>query len=410
METKSKRIITKSGVYGWQDRIQNVYKTFEELEKYDSMYGLAARLGCTPESKRTLQDIWKWNSHIEGSINPEDSCLSEIYALDNEGKRIDVINPGDYFGKAYIVGVEMGYHVEQFVVEANGEGDAIDEFVDSKFGHLAHIPDDALGDYDMGLDGEEAPEWATWRDLTGKYRTGTPPREVPHYGGNCGEPCDLDNIQLHDAPKALRYFGPFIPQWGLTPKDYSDWGNVDDSIREVIEQMSVEFLKDDCDVKELADYLEAYNESVEADARAKRYEQDLRMYGANPAELVQLLCRTHFPWSAESVLPGKSADNVEQRAKEVVINSWLFHEPGVNVECDNVTVNDKSAKAVTFCIWNREANRMDRFTSIDPNWSWATKITIENGINRMVKLSHWATPDGDNQLRMIIDEFTTATK
>lgn len=62
-----KRIITKSGISGWQDRLQNIYSDFEEFECYSRVYNLANRLGY-----KSIKRCWNHNPLIEGSINPLD--------------------------------------------------------------------------------------------------------------------------------------------------------------------------------------------------------------------------------------------------------------------------------------------------------------------------------------------------
>lgn len=56
-----------SGVEGWQDRLQNVYSSFEEFESYSELYGLATRLGF-----QSAEDAWRANPVIRGSVNAAD--------------------------------------------------------------------------------------------------------------------------------------------------------------------------------------------------------------------------------------------------------------------------------------------------------------------------------------------------
>lgn len=62
-----KSIKTKSGITGYQCRLQENYSNFEEFESYSRIYNLHKRLGykfaCT---------AWKTNPIIQGSTNPSD--------------------------------------------------------------------------------------------------------------------------------------------------------------------------------------------------------------------------------------------------------------------------------------------------------------------------------------------------
>jgi hypothetical protein len=61
-----KKVKTKSGIFGWRDRVQNVYGSLEELEWHDDLYGICKRLGVP------LSALWELNPIIEGSTNPDD--------------------------------------------------------------------------------------------------------------------------------------------------------------------------------------------------------------------------------------------------------------------------------------------------------------------------------------------------
>jgi hypothetical protein len=63
-----KRIICKrSGLRGFQERLQKMYTSFDEFKRYSEMYGLHARLGFT-----TPETCWKSNPIVEGSVDPGD--------------------------------------------------------------------------------------------------------------------------------------------------------------------------------------------------------------------------------------------------------------------------------------------------------------------------------------------------
>jgi hypothetical protein len=63
----AKDVICDSGIKGWQDKLQNVYQSLEELISYDNIYGICKRLGYEDPKK-----CWEENPTIQGSINPSD--------------------------------------------------------------------------------------------------------------------------------------------------------------------------------------------------------------------------------------------------------------------------------------------------------------------------------------------------
>lgn len=64
-----KRVICKSGIEGWQCRLQKNYSSFEDFEYYAELRGLHTRLGYN-----TPIEAWEANPQIRGSINPDDYC------------------------------------------------------------------------------------------------------------------------------------------------------------------------------------------------------------------------------------------------------------------------------------------------------------------------------------------------
>lgn len=62
-----KQVRCKSGLTGWQGKLQENYSSFEEFEAYSETYGLAARLGYDD-----AQEAWDANPIIQGSVNPSD--------------------------------------------------------------------------------------------------------------------------------------------------------------------------------------------------------------------------------------------------------------------------------------------------------------------------------------------------
>lgn len=80
-----KTVTCKSGVKGWQGKLQAQYSTFVEFQAYSDMYGLHTRLGfLTPEL------AWQANPTVRGSVVPEDYQI--VY--DKFSKRRNKFMPG----------------------------------------------------------------------------------------------------------------------------------------------------------------------------------------------------------------------------------------------------------------------------------------------------------------------------
>jgi hypothetical protein len=109
-----------------------------------------------------------------------------------------VINPGDWFGKTYLIEIGGNYSPLYLVVEADTVADAIDELADNEqWGHLITVPDEDLDDYDP---------------------------DDCHFGPN-GQVLDLDWLLIHGqegsaCPFPCRYFGDGLPEEGMKPTDY----------------------------------------------------------------------------------------------------------------------------------------------------------------------------------------------
>ncbi len=80
----NKRIKTKSGLDGWQDRLQSQYASFDEFMGYCATYGLDARLGYS-----NVRKAWNDNPLIQGSTNPDDLC--RVFDLDDLPVRLSVV-------------------------------------------------------------------------------------------------------------------------------------------------------------------------------------------------------------------------------------------------------------------------------------------------------------------------------
>ena len=105
---------------------------------------------------------------------------------------IPVLNPGGWFGKAWLVEIGGSYTPLFLVVEADTISDAIDELSDDPtFGHQIHVPESDLGDY---------------------------PEDDRHYDGS-GRVIDLDHVMVHGREGCdLPYPGP-VPRRGRARRD-----------------------------------------------------------------------------------------------------------------------------------------------------------------------------------------------
>ena len=109
-----------------------------------------------------------------------------------------VLNPGDWWGKCWLLEIGGSYTPFFLVVEADSVKDAIDQLADDeKHGHLIKVDDEDLADYD--------------------------PNDC-HYGPS-GQVLDLDHLMIHgqegvDSPFPCRYHGDHLPAEGMLPADY----------------------------------------------------------------------------------------------------------------------------------------------------------------------------------------------
>jgi len=63
-----KQVKCKSGLTGWQDKLQNVYSTFEEFEAANRTFNILERL----KIYTSPATAWACNPTIRGSVNPND--------------------------------------------------------------------------------------------------------------------------------------------------------------------------------------------------------------------------------------------------------------------------------------------------------------------------------------------------
>lgn len=110
---------------------------------------------------------------------------------------LPVLNPGDCFGKTWLIEIGGSYWPLFLIVEADSVQDAIDELAENeKFGHNIVVAAGDLGDY---------------------------PEEDRHYGPS-GQVLDLDHVMVHgddgaECPFRCRYFGDGLPTDGIKPTE-----------------------------------------------------------------------------------------------------------------------------------------------------------------------------------------------
>lgn len=118
---------------------------------------------------------------------------------------VPVVNPGDWFGKTWLLEIGGSYSPLFLIVEADSASDAIDSLADNEqYGHHILVPDEDLGDYDP---------------------------ETCHYGGS-GQIIDLDHLAIHgcegsDVPFPCRYYGDDLSIEGILPTEFS-WDEFED--------------------------------------------------------------------------------------------------------------------------------------------------------------------------------------
>jgi hypothetical protein len=111
---------------------------------------------------------------------------------------IPVLNPGDWFGKTWLIEIGGSYFPLFLIVEADSMSDAIDELAENeKYGHQIVVAADDLGDY---------------------------PEDERHYSG-AGQVLDLDHLMIHGqegsgCPFPCRYFGDGLPEGGVVPTEF----------------------------------------------------------------------------------------------------------------------------------------------------------------------------------------------
>lgn len=119
---------------------------------------------------------------------------------DHDIKDIPVLNPGGWFGKAWLIEIGGSYTPLFLVVEADSVSDAVDELSDDPtFGPQIHVPDSDFGDH---------------------------PEDSRRYDGS-GRVVDLDHVMIHgrkgcDLPYSIKYHAEGEPA-GIDPRHFAAW-------------------------------------------------------------------------------------------------------------------------------------------------------------------------------------------
>ncbi len=120
---------------------------------------------------------------------------------DQELNDIPVLNPGEWFGKTFLLEIVGSYSPLYLIVEAGSVYAAIDELADNeRYGHNIIVADD--------------------------YLSGSP--EEGRYYGPSGQVLDLCHLAIHGAENAAipfpcRYFGDKLPEEGVLPVELDEW-------------------------------------------------------------------------------------------------------------------------------------------------------------------------------------------
>ena len=131
------------------------------------------------------------------------TTIKAIGKLGDNEIEAEVLNPGDWFGKTWLIEIGGSNWPLFLAVEADSVSDALDELADNeKYGHNIVVADADLGDY---------------------------PEEDRHYGPS-GQVVDLDNVMVHgqersSTPWECVYTGDDLE----TPMKPTDYCNREDS-------------------------------------------------------------------------------------------------------------------------------------------------------------------------------------
>ena len=76
-----KTVKCKSGLKGWQDKLQKQYLSLKEFKAYCETYNIHKRLGF-----KTIKAAWDANPTIQGSTDPSDLSIVYFHVIQKDGK------------------------------------------------------------------------------------------------------------------------------------------------------------------------------------------------------------------------------------------------------------------------------------------------------------------------------------
>lgn len=142
-----------------------------------------------------------------------------------------VVNPGDWYGRGYLVWVEDCFDPPIFFVEADSEQDAIEEFVSNDATkHMCAIEFKDYGDYGHSVSDGDIIGGVTyhsncWLDLNGQTHLVDPGLKEPEFGPG-GELYDGENLHIEKVEN-IRYFGVYedipLPGKGVRSTNFDKW-------------------------------------------------------------------------------------------------------------------------------------------------------------------------------------------
>ncbi|TWU08880.1 hypothetical protein CA54_41190 [Symmachiella macrocystis] len=120
---------------------------------------------------------------------------------DQELNDIPVLNPGDRFGRTWLLEISGSRTPLFLIVEAGSVGDAVEKLAENDcYGHHIIVDDDCLDGFPEGQ----------------------------RYYGQSGQVLNLRHLAIHGAERAAipfpcRYFGDNLPDEGVLPADLDEW-------------------------------------------------------------------------------------------------------------------------------------------------------------------------------------------
>lgn len=143
------------------------------------------------------------------------------------------VNPGDWFGKVWIVYVADCFDPPLYAVESDTCADAINEFIESEHGKIERIDvESAGGDYGYKVSpgdqvGGQTFTEAGWIDLKGNFTTDPEKGKYIHEPDTTGqgEIYDGESVMVvgeerSELPWPCLYFGEGLPACGVDPRNY----------------------------------------------------------------------------------------------------------------------------------------------------------------------------------------------